>query len=98
MSSGFVSWTQADGRILFGTRQTKLLKALVHWNEDFFCVFQMPFNDGINKNIFKVQLQRALAQANIFKALQDQTLTAALEANLGLLKSKKMETMGVEVQ
>ena len=39
MPSGFALRTQADGRILFGMRRTKLLKALIHWNEDFFRVF-----------------------------------------------------------
>ena len=89
MPSAFVLRTQADGRILFGTRRTKLLKALIHWNEDFFHVSQLPSIFGFTKNNLKAQLQRALARCNICKALQDQMLTAALEANPGPLKSKK---------
>ena len=89
MSSGFALHTQADGRILFGTRRTKLLKDLIHWNEDFFCVSQLPSIVGLTKNILKIQLRRVLARSGIRKALQDQTLTTALAENPGLLKSKK---------
>ena len=89
MSSGFASQTQADGRILFGMRRMKLLKALIHWNKDFFCVSQLPSIVGLTKNIFIYQLERALARADIYKALQDQTSTAAMAVNPGLLKSKK---------
>ena len=94
MSSGFALQTQADRRILFGTRRKKLLKGLIHWNEDFFCVSQLPSIVGLNQNIFKAQLQRALAQANICKALQDQTLTADLAENPGPLKRKKNGSNG----
>ena len=89
MSSGFASRTQADGRILFGTRRTKLLKALIHWNEDFFRVSQMPSIVGLTEAIFKAQLERALVRSDIRKALQDQTSTAATAANPGPLKSEK---------
>ena len=89
MSSGFASRTQADGRILFGTRRTKLLKALIHWNEDFFRVSQLPSVVGLNEAIFIAQLERALARADIRKAIQDQTTTAASAANPGPLKSEK---------
>ena len=62
MSSGFALRTQADRRILFGTRKTKILKALIHWNEDFFHFSLLPSIVRITTNIFKAQLQRALAR------------------------------------
>ena len=53
MSSGFASWKQADKRVLFGTKQTKLLKALIHRNEDFFRVSQVTSIVALNKNILR---------------------------------------------
>ena len=89
MSSAFALQTQADRRVLFGTRRTKLLKALIHWNEDFFRVSQIPSIIWLTKNVLKDQLQRVLARFDIPKALQDQMLTTDSAANPGLLKSKK---------
>ena len=53
MSSSFASRTQTDGRIIFGTRRTKLLKALIHWNEDFFRVSQLPSIVWLTENILR---------------------------------------------
>ena len=97
MSSGFASRTKTDGRILFGTRRTKLLKALIHWNEDFFRVSQLPSIVRLTKNIFKAQLQRALAYCDFCKALQDQKSIAVLAANPGPLKNKKNRNNGRKI-
>ena len=51
MSSGFALCTQVGRKILFGTRRTKLLKVLIHWNEDFFRVSQLPSIVWLTENI-----------------------------------------------
>ena len=90
MAGGFASRTVQDGRINFGLRRTKLTKALVHWVQDFYRVSETPSITGLNEVTFKGQLERALARAEIRKALKSQTSTSAGAASPGPLESEKM--------
>ena len=47
----------ATGRIVFGTRRTKLLKAYVLWIQDFYRTSNVPIIVGLNEATFKLQLQ-----------------------------------------
>ena len=89
MASEFASRTAQNGRIMIGTKRTKLMQALLHWTEDFYRVTEFPSIVGLNEHTFKSQLQRALARADIRKTLKDQTATAAAAADPGPLKSEK---------
>ena len=52
MSVDWASRTQQNGRIHFGIRRTKLLKALVHWVQDFYRISSIPSIEHMNKDKF----------------------------------------------
>ena len=81
--------TQQNNRITFGTRRTKLLKALTHWIHDFYRISGTPNIDGLNQDQFREQLLRALARAEIRKSISDGTATAAGAASPGPLESER---------
>lgn len=76
-------------RISFGTRRTKLLKALTHWVQDFYRVSDIPHVDGLNEASFRAQLDRALARSQIRVNIKSQTKTAAEAASPGPLESER---------
>ena len=53
MASEYASRTQLEGKIHFGIRRTKLLKALVHWIQDFYHVLETPKIDNLTQDTFK---------------------------------------------
>jgi hypothetical protein len=65
MSTDFGSRTATNGKITFGTRRSKQLKALVHWVHDFYRVSGNPTIVGLSIRVFRSQLDRALARADI---------------------------------
>ena len=65
MSIDWASRTQQNGRIHFGIRRTKLLKALTHWVQDFYRVSSTPTIEGLDKEAFLSQLHRAINRAEI---------------------------------
>jgi hypothetical protein len=38
LANGFQERTAADGRIIFGLCRTNLIKAAIHWAQDFQCI------------------------------------------------------------
>ena len=89
MSSDFSGRTAANGRIMFGTRRTKGLKALIHWVQDFYRISAEPSVADLDGPTFKEQLDRATKRADIRKNLQAQTKTSAEAASPGPLESEK---------
>lgn len=89
MADSFGNRTVLNGRVIFGTKRTKRLTAVVHWTQDFYRISEQPTIIGLNENVFKSQLDIALSRAEIRKALKDQSSTAALAATPGPLESEK---------
>lgn len=89
MATEWAGRTSNNGRIIFGIRRTKLLKALTHWVQDFFRVSAVPHIDDLDENGFKSQLQRALARAEIRSNIKDQTKIAAAASTPGPLESER---------
>ena len=89
MSSDFSSRTVANGKITFGTRRSKQLKALVHWVHDFYRVSGNPTIVGLSTGVFRLQLDRALARAEIRKSMILQSKTSATAATPGPLENEK---------
>ena len=83
MSEDWQRRTVANGRIMFGTRRTKLLKALTHWVHNFYRISDIPHVDGLNHDRFREHLLRALARAEIRKTIKDGTSSAANAASPG---------------
>ena len=89
MATEWAGRTANNGRIVFGTRRTKLIKALVHWVQDFYRVSEIPTVAGINEATFRSHLSRALARHEIRTNLKDGTKTAADAATPGPLESER---------
>ena len=79
----------AAGKIVFGTRRTKLMKALVHWVHDFYRISAEPDVSGMNEADFRGELSRALSRADIRESIRAQTKTAAAAATPGPLESER---------
>jgi hypothetical protein len=47
LAKGFAKRTTANGKITFGLRQTNLLKATIHWAQDFRRISRVPTLDNI---------------------------------------------------
>jgi hypothetical protein len=89
MTTDWSSRNPVNQRISFGTRRTKLMKALTHWMQDFYRISLVPTISGDNEATFKSQLLRALARADIRKNFKDNTSTAADAADPGPLKLER---------
>jgi len=86
MTTDWSSRSPATQRISFGTRRTKLMKALIHWMQDFYRISLVPTIEGETEATLKSQLLRALLRADIRKNFKDNTSTAADAADPGPLK------------
>ena len=67
MATSFSGRTALNGRMHFGTRQIKYLKAFNHWIRDFYRVSGVPTIVGLAEDNFKPQLDRAAARAIVRK-------------------------------
>ena len=56
MATNFSGRTSATGRIYFGTRRIKYLKAFTHWIRDFYPTSGLPTIVGLSAIVFKSQL------------------------------------------
>jgi hypothetical protein len=90
MASDFSSRTVANGRIIFGTGRTKLIRALIHWIGDFYRVSQTPTIEGLSEMTFKNALRVADSRYNIRKSMSDSASIASKAADPGPLKNEKM--------
>ena len=88
MATSFASRTALNGRMHFGTRRIKYLKAFTHWIRDFYRVSGEPTIVGLSEDIFKPQLDRAAARAVVRKNMESQTKTSAEAASPGPLENE----------
>ena len=51
--------TAADGRLIFGLRNTKRLKSMIHWVQDLSRVTKMPNIDDLDEASFRAALGMA---------------------------------------
>ena len=89
MATSFASRTANNGRMFFGTRRIKFLKAFTHWIRDFYRVSGVPEIVGLSAVTFKAQLDRAAARAIVRKNMESQTKTSAEAASPGPLENEK---------
>ena len=81
--------TVTDGRFFMGLERTKLLKATVHWTQDFGRLGGIPSIVGLNAATFKAQVRQARDRATIRQELDKQNESISKEAAPGKLKSEK---------
>jgi hypothetical protein len=89
MATDWASRTAANGRMHFGARRLKLLKAFIHWTHDFYRVSNTPTIENLNEDSFKNELRIALTRATTRKTLSEQTKTTAEAASPGPLESER---------
>ena len=89
MATSFAALTAATGRIVFGTRRTKLLKACVDWVQDFYRISATPTIVGLSENKFKDTLTQSLIRDEVRVNLKSQTSTTADAASPGPLKNER---------
>ena len=92
MASNFSSRTQAHGRINFGTRRIKYIKAFTHWVHNFYRISGLPSMVGLSEFTFKPQLDRAFKRSNIGKSMANKTKSSAYAVSPGPLENKKQCT------
>jgi hypothetical protein len=90
LSKGFAERATNGGRIIFGLRRTNLLKATIHWAQDFRRVSREPSLDDImNEDEFKVTIDEARQRAQIRKHTVDESDQVSKSADPGKLKRQK---------
>lgn len=89
MSRDFASRTVVAGKMIFGARRTKLLKAFVHWCQDFYRISEVPHIDNLSQGTFRTALNTALRRNEIRYNLKKQVKTSAEAASPGPLESER---------
>lgn len=90
LSKGFADRRMADGRITFGLRRTNLLKAVIHWAQDFRRISREVTLDGIaDADEFKAAIEIAAQRAKIRKHNADESDAVSKAADPGKLKRQK---------
>ena len=59
--------TAADGRLIFGLKNTKRLKLMIHWVQDFARVSETPNIDDLDEASFRAELGVAAQKSTIRK-------------------------------
>jgi hypothetical protein len=70
-------------------RRTNLLKAVIHWAQDFRPIIREVTLDGIDADEFKVAIEIAGQRAKIRKHNADESDTVSKAADPGKLKRQK---------
>ena len=78
--------TAADGRLIFGLKNTKRLKSMIHWVQDFVRVSDTPNINDLDKAYFKVALGVAEQRSTIWKQEAKDASSVIREASPGKLK------------
>ena len=90
LAKGFGERTAAGGRINFGLRRTSLLKAVVHWTQDFRRISREVTLDGIaDAATFRNLIERAKQRAQIRKHNAEDAEGISKAADPGKLKRQK---------
>ena len=86
MAKDYVNQTLIIGKINFGIRCIKKLKALLHCAQDFRCISERPSVDGMMGDNFLMQPDRTLERTKVRKQYCDKPDKKAKEASPGPLK------------
>jgi hypothetical protein len=90
LAKGFAERTVASGKIVFGLRQTNLLRATVHWAQDFRRISRGPTLDGIGAMPdFKAAIETAKQRAQIRKHNAEESDSLSTASHTGKLKRQK---------
>ena len=88
MSKDYSGRTSTNGRIHFGIRRTKRLKAYLQWVQDFYRISVTPTISGLASATFSTALTVSLERHRIRKQLRDQSDVKAKSASPGPLISE----------
>ena len=69
LSTDFSRLTQANERINFGMRRTKMMKELLDWVQEFYCISEYPIIVEMNEIIFIKQLDTSMYRSEIRKKI-----------------------------
>jgi hypothetical protein len=90
LAKGFAECTAAQGEIIFGLRRTNLLKATVHWVQDFTRISREPTLDSFpDAASFRVAIEIARQRAQVRKHQAEESDKLSKAANPGKLKRQK---------
>jgi hypothetical protein len=90
LAKGFAERTQTQGKIIFGLRRTNLLKAAIHWAQDFRRISRPVLLDpAMNKAGFRVQIEEARQRAVIRKHNAEESDGLSKASDPGKLKRQK---------
>jgi hypothetical protein len=90
LAKGFAERTVASGKIVFGLRGTNLLRATVHWAQDFRRISRAPTLDGIGAMPdFKAAIETAKQRAQIRKHNAEESDSLSTASDPRKLKRQK---------
>ena len=89
MAKDYVNWTLILGKLNFGIRRIKKLKALLHWAQNFCHISEQSSVEGMTGSDFFMQLNWALERTKVRKQYRDDSDNKAKEASPGPLKSER---------
>jgi hypothetical protein len=86
----FAEKSAAQGRIMFGLRRTNLLKATIHWAQDFRRISrEVTLDDVADAADFRAQIETARLRAQIRKHNAEESDSLSKAADPGKLKRQK---------
>ena len=71
MAKDDVNWALILGKLNFGIRRIKKLKALLHWAQEFRRILERPSIQVMTGDDFLMQLDRALERTKVWKQYRD---------------------------
>ena len=73
--------TAADGRLIFGLQQTKRLKSMIHWLQEFTRVSETPNIDDLDEVSFRAALGLAAQRSTTRKQEAKDASSVSSEAS-----------------
>ena len=89
MATAFGNRSVAQGKIVFGTKRTKLLKALVFWTHDYIRISKVPTIVGLSEVTFLRALTTALSRDEVRTHMKSQAKASAEVAYPGMLENER---------
>ena len=89
MAKDYVNWTLILGKLNFGIRHIKKLKAFLHWAQEFRRISERTLIEGMTGNDFLMQLDQALERTKVWKEYRANSDKKSKEASPGPMKSER---------
>ena len=89
MATAFGNRSVSQGKIVFGTKRTKLLKALVFWTHDYIRISKVPTIVGLSEVTFLRALTTALSRDEVRTHMKSQARASAEVAYPGMLENER---------